>query len=195
MAILGNENIGKSLGEVSQLLRTEKEQVQLIVDNALKTDPAKEQLKKFGVDPAIVQGLVPLVTEVGAELFSQANINKVPELYSAFTKLSGITSKEKAQQEIDRSELNEEQIQELDKQIEGLEKEKNVALSGMIGQASEIVLEDNVLNSVPDNISGLLDKNQEAISGMVAHNIEQLDKASLPGQLLSGVSPSFAKIE
>ena len=193
MAILGNENIGKSLGEVGQLLRTEKEQVQIIVDNALKTDPAKEQLKKFGVDPAIVQGLVPLVTEVGAELFSQANINKVPELYSAFTKLSDITTKEKAQQEIDRSELNEEQIHELDKQIEELAKKKNVVLSGMIGQASEIVLEDNVLNSVRDNISGLLDKNQEAISGMVAHNIEQLDKASLPGQLLSGVSPSFAK--
>ena len=193
MAFLGNENITKSLGEVSQLLRTEKAQVQLIVDNALKTDPVKEQLKKFGVDPAVVQGLVPLVTEVGAELLSQANINKVPELYSAFTKLSDITSQEKVQKEIDRSELSEEQIQELDKQIEELGKKKNVVLSGMIGSVSEVVLEDNVLNSVRDNISNLLDKNQEAISGMVAHNLEQLDKASFPGQLLTGVDPSFAK--
>ena len=56
-----------------------------------------------------------------------------------------------------------------------------------------VVLEDNVLNSVRDNISNLLDKNQEAISGMVAHNLEQLDKASFPGQLLTGVDPSFAK--
>ncbi|MCF8494116.1 MAG: hypothetical protein K9G65_01810 [Rickettsiaceae bacterium] len=175
------------------MLRTEKAQVQLIVDNALKTDPVKEQLKKFGVDPAVVQGLVPLVTEVGAELLSQANINKVPELYIAFTKLSDITSQEKVQKEIDRSELSEEQIQELDKQIEELGKKKNVVLSGMIGSVAEVVLEDNVLNSVRDNISNLLDKNQEAISGMVAHNLEQLDKASFPGQLLIGVDPSFAK--
>ena len=193
MKILGNENISKSLGEVGQLLRTEKAQVQLIVDNALKTDPVKEQLKKLGVDPAVVQGLVPLVTEVGAELLSQANINKVPELYGAFTKLSDIASQEKAQKEIDRSELSEEQIQELDKQIEELGKKKNVVLSGMIGSVAEVILEDNVLNSVRGNVSDLLDKNQEAISGMVAHNLEQLDKASFPGQLLTGVDPSFAK--
>ena len=158
-------------------------------------DGVKSSAKELGITPEIVQQVIPAVTKIVAAAL--ADTPKLTEVYNEIlasnAKLSDITTKEKAQQEIDRSELNEEQIQELDKQIEELEKEKNVALSGMIGQASEIVLEDNVLNSVRDNISGLLDKNQEAISGMVAHNIEQLDKASLPGQLLSGVNPSFAK--
>ena len=155
----------------------------------------KSSAKELGITPEIVQQVIPAVTKIVA--VALADTPKLTEVYNEIlasnAKLSDITTKEKAQQEIDRSELNEEQIQELDKQIEELAKKKNVVLSGMIGQASEIVLEDNVLNSVRDNISGLLDKNQEAISGMVAHNIEQLDKASLPGQLLSGVSPSFAK--
>ncbi len=193
MTILNNENIAKSIGQVGQLLTSEKEQVQLIVNNALKTDPAKEQLVKFGVDPAMVQGLVPLVTEIGAELLSEANIKKIPELYGAFTKFTGSASKEKAQKEIDRSNLSEEQIKVLEEQTKELGKQKNVALSKLIGSATDVVLQDNVLDSVRSNVSGLLDKNQVAITKMVTHNLGQLGEESLPRQILTGVSPEFAK--
>ncbi len=193
MAILNNENVVKSIGQVGQLLTTEKEQVQLIVDNALKTAPVKQQLEELGVAPSMVQGLVPLVTQVGAELLSEANVKKIPEIYSAFTEFTASASKEKAQKEIDRSSLSEEQIKGLDEQTEALSKQKNVALSKLIGSATDIVLQDNVLNSVRDNVSGLLDKNQVAITEMVTHRLGKMDEESLPRQVLVGVSPEFAK--
>ena len=158
-------------------------------------ESVKSSAEEFGITPEIVQKVIPAVTQIVA--VALADTNKLTEVYNEIiasnTKLSDITSQEKTQKEIDRSELNEEQIQELDKQIEELGKRKNVVLSGMIGSAAEVVLEDNVLNSVRDNISDLLDKNQEAISGMVAHNLDQLDKASFHGQLLTGVDPSLVK--
>jgi len=193
MAILNNENVVKSIGQVGQLLTTEKEQVQLIVDNALKTAPVKQQLEELGVAPSMVQRLVPLVTQVGAELLSEANVKKIPEIYSVFTEFTVSASKEKAQKEIDRSSLSEEQIKGLDEQTEALSKQKNVALSKLIGSATDIVLQDNVLNSMRDNVSGLLDNNQVAITEMVTHRLGKMDEESLPRQVLTDVSPEFAK--
>jgi len=193
MAILNNENVVKSIGQVGQLLTTEKEQVQLIVDNALKTAPVKQQLEELGVAPSMVQGLVPLVTQVGAELLSEANVKKIPEIYSVFTEFTVSASKEKAQKEIDRSSLSEEQIKDLDNQTEELSKQKNVALSKLIGSATDIVLQDNVLNSMRDNVSGLLDKNQVAITEMVTHRRGKMDEENLPRQILTDVSPEFTK--
>ena len=44
-----------------------------------------------------------------------------------------------------------------------------------------------------DNVSGLLDKNQVAITEMVTHRLGKMDEESLPRQILTNVSPEFAK--
>ena len=44
-----------------------------------------------------------------------------------------------------------------------------------------------------DNVSGLLDKNQVAITEMVTHRLGKMNEESLPRQVLVGVSPEFAK--
>ena len=191
--ILGNDNVAKSIVQIGKLLTTEKEQIQLIANNALKTEPVKQQLKEFGVAPEIVRGLVPLVTEIGAEFLSDANIKKIPEIYSAFTEFSDITTQEKEHADIDRSKLSKEDIKAFEEVDEHFSAEKNKILSKLIGSASTVVLQDNFLDSVRRNVPGLLDKNQVAITQMVKHRLGKMDEESLPRQILNGVRSEFAK--
>ncbi len=155
---------------------------------------AKKGAEKLGVTPEMMEQVIPKVTQMAASVLSDTD--KLTEVYhelmASNAKLSDIKSKEVEQEEIDRSELSEEQIQELDEHIEELKQQKNEVLFDMIGSASEVALEDGVLNSVRGNISGLLDENQEALASMVAHNFDRLAKANEPGQLLTGVDPSLA---
>jgi predicted restriction endonuclease len=189
VAIISNPNIVKSVAEVGRLLTTEKDQIQKVVDNALKTEPVKKQLEEFGVAPQIVQSLVPLATQVGAALLTEDNLKKIPEVYGAFAKFTESTSQEKAEKEaqkgVDRSKLSKDEVKALDEKNQKLKNQSNAALSGLIGAATGIALQDNVLNSVRSNVPALLDNNQAAISAAVTHNLGK------DGQVLAGVNTEF----
>lgn len=189
--ILSNPNIVQSVAKVGGLLTTEKDQVQKVVNNVLETKQVKKQLDKFGVAPELVQSVVPLATQVGAALLTEENLKKIPDAYQAFDAFAKSSSLEaaakKAQKGIDPSTLSEEQV----KQNEALKAQSNKALAGLVGAATDIVLQKEVLESVRTNVTNLLDNNQAAISAAVTHNINGLKDDSLPKLALAGVNDKF----
>ena len=195
--IIDKIDVGELIGSsgLEDFLINEGGNLAKIVTTVMATNEGvRNRVGQLGVTPEMVEQVIPKVTQMAASALSDTDrlTEMYHELMASNAQLSGVKSREAELEEIDRSELNEEQIQELDERIELLKQEKNAVLSDMIGSASEVALEDGMLNSVRANISSLLDENQEALASMVAHNFDRLAKPNEPGQLLTGVDPSLA---